>query len=385
ACVFANAQTVSEKLEAKALENLFGSGAYLTGAEPQYYHYDLEEGYNCDEIYLRPGDTAIITIDALNTGLSPDDLDYTFTSFYNTPSAVKTGSEVTFTYIAKNHTCDFDGNLDYDFVDLHDSNYDYDYEVDIFVQPYEFYVSDPDGGQVENNDFYVVEQPDEQNPIIFTIAPEAGDLDLEELSVTELKRTGDLGVINSLDIPNFNIQYVSGCGEVFYKITKPGYLDINFSVIFLEIPIAEILVNPYSVSLNPGHSIDLTAEVKPDNATYRENLHWVSDDTSIATVDQFGHVEAVGVGQTEIKCWDKDEKVYGSCAVTVENPNSVQIFDGDVDVTGKTINMSVLDFGTFTSEVKGEGLSQKVTWSTSDWNTVRILSNGAYNAKKYGT
>lgn len=78
------------------------------------------------------------------------------------------------------------------------------------------------------------------------------------------------------------------------KITK--YIDVDVN----EVAPEEIVVDQENVALFLGESMTLNASVLPANATDKE-LFWISDDASIADVDDNGTITGKKVGATEIK------------------------------------------------------------------------------------
>lgn len=60
-----------------------------------------------------------------------------------------------------------------------------------------------------------------------------------------------------------------------------------------------ININLSNVSVTVGSQFDLTASVEPNNSTYRA-LRWSTTDANVATVDNYGKVTTVGVGECDI-------------------------------------------------------------------------------------
>lgn len=72
--------------------------------------------------------------------------------------------------------------------------------------------------------------------------------------------------------------------------------------------VTSIGLNKYSIDTYLDKTFDLEATMSPEDADNRE-LKWTSSDTSVATVDDNGHVKIVGIGYAEIRASTKD----GSC------------------------------------------------------------------------
>ena len=66
-----------------------------------------------------------------------------------------------------------------------------------------------------------------------------------------------------------------------------------------------VTVTPAEASLEVGGSIQLTAEVLPEDA-YDKSVVWNSSDPTVATVTQEGLVEAVALGSTIVSVTTND-------------------------------------------------------------------------------
>lgn len=85
------------------------------------------------------------------------------------------------------------------------------------------------------------------------------------------------------------------------------------------VPIASVELDKTSITLDAGASETLTATVQPSNAT-NKNVHWISSDTTIATVSDFGLVQGAAAGTATIKATcQADSTKFATCYVTV-NP-----------------------------------------------------------------
>ncbi|MCR5250074.1 MAG: Ig-like domain-containing protein [Lachnospiraceae bacterium] len=80
--------------------------------------------------------------------------------------------------------------------------------------------------------------------------------------------------------------------------------------------VSGITLSKTSLSLKAGEAAMLTATVAPSNATLK-NLEWMSDDESIATVED-GKITAIAVGKTKVHVSAQDSSgVSATCEVTV--------------------------------------------------------------------
>lgn len=138
-----------------------------------------------------------------------------------------------------------------------------------------------------------------------------------------------------------------------------------------------VTLNKTEATVTIGDTLALTATVLPTNAVHPE-VTWTSSDESIATVDEYGKVITVGVGNTTITA-TADEK-SAECALTV-NP---------VHVTSITLDKSKVDMLvsgelTLTATVLPDDATYpEVTWTSSNENAATIDQSGKVTAVGVG-
>ena len=99
------------------------------------------------------------------------------------------------------------------------------------------------------------------------------------------------------------------------------------------VPVESVSLDKTSLELTEGETAQLNATVLPSNATNRA-VNWTSSDSTVATVDQNGNVEAVGAGAATITVTTVDQSKTATCTVTVTK--STYIISADT---------TALDFG----------------------------------------
>lgn len=82
------------------------------------------------------------------------------------------------------------------------------------------------------------------------------------------------------------------------------------------IPVDAVALNKTSLTIKKGSEKTLKATLYPEEATIQD-VKWTSSDTSIATVDKYGTVKAVGKGACLITCTTKQGGKKATCIVTV--------------------------------------------------------------------
>lgn len=81
-------------------------------------------------------------------------------------------------------------------------------------------------------------------------------------------------------------------------------------------PVEDVTLNKGELELDIGDSDSLSAIVSPSTA--KQDVEWVSDDSSIATVDSNGNVEAIAEGETFITVSsESDPGLEDACSVIV--------------------------------------------------------------------
>jgi uncharacterized protein YjdB len=100
--------------------------------------------------------------------------------------------------------------------------------------------------------------------------------------------------------------------------TTDGGKTAQCKVTVKNVPVSGVTLNETVAELAPEHTLQLTASVKPDDATDK-SVTWSSSDNSVATVSQSGLVTAMAAGQATITVKTNDGDHTATCAVTVLN------------------------------------------------------------------
>lgn len=118
-----------------------------------------------------------------------------------------------------------------------------------------------------------------------------------------------------------NSRYLTYSGSSFSLSSSSSsvYLYVKTSVEVEAEPyvVSSVSITKDSVDLYKGNETDLTANVLPLTASDR-SINWSSSNTSVATVDQNGHVKAVAAGKAVITAISNaNAEVSASCTVNV--------------------------------------------------------------------
>ncbi len=166
--------------------------------------------------------------------------------------------------------------------------------------------------------------------------------------------------------------YGSDSRELSIKISPPDTVSVT-----------GVTLDKDSLTLTEGNTAQLTATVKPDNAT-NKNVTWTSSDETVATVTD-GLVTALKEGTATITVTTEDGSKTATCAVTVTAAT--------VPVTGVTLSQTQASLYynrtpntlTLTATVAPDNATNKaVTWTSSN-PSVATVENGVVTAVAPGT
>lgn len=112
-------------------------------------------------------------------------------------------------------------------------------------------------------------------------------------------------------------QYYSGGKWVLWDMETPITSNTTLYEVWTAVAVTDVELDQTTLVLETGKTASLTATVVPENAL-NQGVTWASEDESIATVDEFGTVTAVAVGETKITVTTDDGAKTASCVVTVK-------------------------------------------------------------------
>lgn len=140
------------------------------------------------------------------------------------------------------------------------------------------------------------------------------------------------------------------------------------------------LLQPAKTELKAGETLQLVAEVSPEETTDK-SVRWTSSDSEIATVDSNGVVTAIGVGEVEITATDSaGHRASVRITVVPTLSDSVVIPEPDTKVfkAGETIQLTATIYPATTTD-------KSVTWKSSDESIATVDANGLVTATGVGT
>ncbi|MBR3869223.1 MAG: Ig-like domain-containing protein [Clostridia bacterium] len=141
---------------------------------------------------------------------------------------------------------------------------------------------------------------------------------------------------------------------------------INVTV---KVPVTSITVDKTEITLNKEDSAKLTVTVTPDEATNKE-VTYKSDNETVATVDEYGNIIAVGEGETTITVTSKDDPtVKEYVSVTVKIPVT------EIVVT-ENMSLKLGEEKNLEAKVNDDATDKKLYYTTSNPGVVKVDSDG---------
>ncbi len=175
---------------------------------------------------------------------------------------------------------------------------------------------------------------------------------------------------------------VQGLALGTVTITATSKADANHKatavLTVLPVPVESIMVVPPSMMLQPGETQALTPLFTPDDAT-DQSVQWTSTNSSIASIDPTGMVQAESVGTAIITATTNDGGYVSSSTVTVVQPVT------GVLLNRSNIRMVVGDTLTLRATVlPDDAYNKSVLWSINS-SAVASVTSGKVQAKSTGT
>ena len=148
------------------------------------------------------------------------------------------------------------------------------------------------------------------------------------------------------------------------------------------VKVTKVKINTKLTDLTKGKTIQLTAQVTPNNATNKD-ITWKSSDKTIATVDNKGIVTAKKAGKVTITATAKDGSgKRATTTLTIKN-NTVKVTQ--IELSSQKQNLTKGQTTKLTAQVTPNNATNKnVTWKSSNKTIATVDNNGIVTAKKVG-
>ncbi|MBR2154908.1 MAG: Ig-like domain-containing protein [Bacteroidaceae bacterium] len=177
---------------------------------------------------------------------------------------------------------------------------------------------------------------------------------------------------------------------IFNKVNSLTTGNNKKSVIFNDYMIAKesiiyvtsISLDCTSTTLEIGEHFQLYEKVYPNNATNRD-ISWSSNNSDVASDDNYGYVTANSVGNATIKCEANDGSgVYASCLVTVKEP-IIYVTNITLKCTSTTLEIGN-HFQLYEKIYPNNATNKNVSWSSSNNDVASVDNYGYVTANSVG-
>jgi uncharacterized protein YjdB len=112
-----------------------------------------------------------------------------------------------------------------------------------------------------------------------------------------------------------------GGGTVYiYAYASDGGGAQGYATVTVTAAVTGVSVSPDIYTLEVGGSVSLFASISPPNAT-NQAVTWLSSNSRVASVDQYGNVTARAPGSVTITVTTIDGRKQAYCDITVVNPS----------------------------------------------------------------
>ena len=166
---------------------------------------------------------------------------------------------------------------------------------------------------------------------------------------------------------------------IVISTTDGSGVSASISVSVIPIPATGIEIEtPETTQLKVGQTLRLSATVTPDDATHKSVI-WSSENSSIATVDPYGVVTAVSVGEVNITAMNSSGQTASIMIIVA--PTLAE----SLTINNTSVNMHVGEEYQFVAWIEPSTTTNKnLKWSSSNPNIVKIDNNGKATAIELG-
>lgn len=171
-----------------------------------------------------------------------------------------------------------------------------------------------------------------------------------------------------------------GIGTTTITCTATNGVSAQCEVTVNPVLVNSLTLNNTEAELTVGEKLQLTASVRPTNAT-NKSVTWSSTNEAVAVVSESGLVTAVGSGTCQVKATANDGSgKSASCLITVEKNNKLTVTDMTQCSGGRgTLNVLLTDEETIMGFQFDLELPAGVTVAEKDGKLLAALTGNAVN------
>lgn len=159
--------------------------------------------------------------------------------------------------------------------------------------------------------------------------------------------------------------------------TKEGNFTAECKINVREVPVKGIQIQS-NMSVNIGDVVVPTWSMLPRNATSR-NVTWISSNPKVATVDNWGRVTGVTLGNTTIQVRTVEGGYIASCRVKVEQ------YVDDLEIVNKPSSLTLGTGKVLKVSLTPENPTKRsLHWKTNDSSIIKVNQEGKITGIKTG-
>ncbi len=168
---------------------------------------------------------------------------------------------------------------------------------------------------------------------------------------------------------------------VLVHLKKESALSLAEVQVFIKpVEVTGLEIEEQSLTIQLEESYKLNAIISPSNATIKE-LSWISNKSSVATVDSKGIVKGVGIGSATITATSYNGNFSATSNITV-----TEIPVSSISISPESVNLFPGDTVQLTTAISPNNASDTtVRWESSNTNIATISTNGLLIARDLGS
>ena len=217
---------------------------------------------------------------------------------------------------------------------------------------------------------------------------DVGDIKVLSLSFTPSNATNQSVVWNSSDegvvnVSDGKITAIKEGHAIITVMSKDGnFIDKTEVVVNKVNTIVDeqkIVLSQNAANLSVGGTVYITANVKPDNATYKD-ITWSSSDSSVASVSD-GLIVGKKAGTAVVTVTSVNRKITAQVNVKV---NNVEV--DSIKLNNSSYSMHIGDTKVLVATISpSDATNKNVTWISSDNSIATVSNTGVVTGIKAGT
>ncbi len=168
--------------------------------------------------------------------------------------------------------------------------------------------------------------------------------------------------------PDGDVTGISPGRTIIHATSTDGNSIVASCTIIVQarVEATSIRINSSEITMLKGKTRKLTATIYPTKTT--DGVNWMSTDTSIVQIDQYGNIITVGAGQCEVVAYSSSGSVEDTCII--------------YSIAMSCTNLRLEQYDTFNLYV--DGAPDTVSWRSSNPRIASVDQNGLVTGRMPG-